>query len=198
MRTTMILAACLFGCSAEQGFGEGTTPNVAAGGEGRVVVFPPDGVEIGPFEAGLTKVGGFRLESVGDFPLQIISVTLIDAGENGGTSVFSDLQPAVSTNVVPFDIAPESGAEFKLTAAMTEAGTATGQIEIYTNDPTVNDGGPGYVRVPLTATATSSSEASEDTGSGESPAQDTGDSELEDTGSSTDTGESKNRSTDGK
>ena len=188
MRTTMILAAVLAGCSAEQGFGESKPPTVEAGGEGRVTVYPSDGVVIGPFEAGLTKVGGFRLESVGDFPLQVISVTLIDAGENGGTSVFSDLQPAISTNVVPFDIAPEEGAEFKLTATMMEAGTATGQVEIYTNDSTVNDGGPGYVRVALTATATSNAEAPDDTGSAESSSTDTGDTDDEDTGPTSDEG----------
>ena len=188
MRTTMILAACLAGCSAEQGFGESKPPTVEAGGEGRVTVIPADGVRIGPFNAGLSKVGGFRLDSIGDFPLQVISLTLIDAGENADAPVFSALQPAVSTNVVPFDIPPDAGAEFKLTASMSEAGTATGEIEIYTNDSTVNDGGPGYVRIPLTATATSNSQQSEDTGT-EEPSH-------SDTGASADTGSAVEESSD--
>ena len=57
---------------------------------------------------------------------------------------------------------------------------ATGTIEIYTNDPTVNDSGPGYVRIPLTATAVTpnSDETEEDTGSGEQT-EDTGSSETD-------------------
>ena len=182
MRTAMILAFCLVGCSAEQGFGESKPATVEAGGEGRASLYPADGVNIGPFEAGRTKIGGFRIDSTGEFPLRVISMTLIDAGENAGQAVFAELRPAVSTNIIPFDIAPEEGAEFQLTASMTEAGTATGAIEIYTNDSTVNDGGPGYIRVPLTATATSADDSPDDTGDDDLDDSGEADSPEEDTG----------------
>ena len=188
MRTALILAFSLVGCSAEQGFGESKPATVEAGGEGRATIHPSDGVHIGPFEAGRTKGGGFRINSVGEFPLQVISMTLIDVGENAGEAVFIDLRPAVTTNVIPFDIAPEDSAEFQLEASMTEAGTATGEIEIYTNDPTANDGSPGYIRIPLSATATGSSsdEAPDDTGT--SDGEDSGevDPPNEDTGAGAD------------
>ena len=121
MLTAIILATFLVGCSAEEGFGESKPATVEAGGEGRVALFPTDGVSIGPFAAGLTEVGGFRIDSTGDFPLQVISMNLIDAGENAGQAVFADLRPHVSTNVVPFDISVGEGAEFLLTASMTES-----------------------------------------------------------------------------
>jgi len=177
MRTAIILMALCTGCSAEQGFGENQTSAVEEGGEGRVEIFPTDGVIMGPFDIGHTEVGGFRIDSVGDFPLKVSRMALIDVGQNAGTGVFGELRPHVSTNTVPFDIEPGEGAEFLLTASMSEAGTATGTIEIYTNDPTVNDGGPGYVRIPLKATAVDPNGEPEDTGSADSA--DTGDAESD-------------------
>ncbi len=177
MRFTWMSLALFIGCSAEQNFGETEPSQVEAGGEGRVEIFPSDGVEMGPFDVGFSEVGGFRIDSVGEFPLKVLSMSLIDAGDNAGQAVFAELRPANSADVVPFDIPTGEGSEFMLTATMAEAGTATGTIEIYTNDPTVNDSGPGYVRIPLTATAVTpnSDETVEDTGSGE---------QIEDTGSS--------------
>jgi len=182
MRTALVLATLLTGCSAEQGFGESKPTTVEAGGEGRAAIFPTDGVNLGPFDIGHTEQGGFRIDSTGEFPLQVLSMSLIDAGENAGIAVFADLRPHVSTNIVPFEIAPGEGSEFLVTASMSEAGTATGEIEIYTNDSTVNDGGPGYVRVPLSAIARDPGGDEEDTGS-ETP-EDTGSEAPEDTGSS--------------
>jgi len=137
-----------------------------AGGDGRITIFPTTGVEFGPFEAGHTKVGGFRIDSVGESSLRIISMSIIDAGENAGAAVFSGLRPHIEDHVVPFDISPGENAEFLLQATMEEMGTATGMIEIYTNDPTVDDPSPGHVRIPLSAVAVETSDSdSDDTGS---------------------------------
>ena len=198
MRTAMFLAVLLIGCtSTGAGFGESKPTTVEAGGEGRVTIFPTDGVNIGPFEVGYSEIGGFRIDSTGDFPLQVLSMPLIDAGEVADQAVFADLRPHVSSNVVPFDIRPGEGAEFLLTASMTEAGTATGAVEIYTNDSTVNDSGPGYVRVPLSAVA-------HDPGAGSGGRDDTGHTESDDTGDSAsdepveDTGTTEESSEEGK
>ena len=188
MRFTWMTLALFLGCSAEQNFGETEPSQVEAGGEGRVEIFPSDGVEMGPFDVGFSEVGGFRIDSVGEFPLKVLSMSLIDVGDSAGQAVFADLRPADSADVVPFEIPTGEGSEFMLTATMSEAGKATGTIEIYTNDPTVNDSGPGYVRIPLSATAvaSNSNDPEDDTGSGEEPDEDTGGGEEtdEDTGSS--------------
>jgi hypothetical protein len=187
MRKAMVLAALVIGCSAEQGFGESKPSMVEAGGEGRIELFPATGVEFGPFEIGHTEVGGFRIDSVGESSLRILSMNIIDAGENAGVAVFSELRPHVSSNVVPFDISEGEGAEFLLTAAMEEEGTSTGMIEIYTNDPTVEDPSPGYVRIPLSAVAVGASGSDgddtgmEDTGTGDEDADGaTGDADADD------------------
>jgi hypothetical protein len=186
MRKAMVLAALVIGCSAEQGFGESKPSMVEAGGEGRIELFPATGVEFGPFEIGHTEVGGFRIDSVGESSLRILSMNIIDAGENAGVAVFSELRPHVSSNVVPFDISEGEGAEFLLTAAMEEEGTSTGMIEIYTNDPTVEDPSPGYVRIPLSAVAVGASGSDgddtgmEDTGTGDEDADGaTGDADAD-------------------
>ena len=186
MRSTWMMLALMAGCSAEQNFGETAPRQTETGGEGRIGIFPTDGVNMGPFEIGFAEVGGFRIDSMGEFPLRVISLSLIDAGENAGLAVFDGLRPADSTHVVPFELRPGEASEFMLTATMSEAGIATGTIEIYTNDSTVNDGGPGYVRIPLAATAvdSSSEDAGEDTGTDDGPNEDTGTDEEpeEDTG----------------
>jgi hypothetical protein len=188
MRKAMVMAALLMGCSAEQGFGESKPTTVEAGGEGRIEIFPTAGVEIGPIEIGHKEQGGFRIDSTGDFPLRILSMQIVDAGENAGSGVFDELRPYVSSNVVPFDIDAGDGAEFLLTASMEAVGTATGIIEIYTNDPTVDDPSPGYIRVPMTATAVEPS-GSDDTGSDDPGTEDTGETDPDDTTGDADTGE---------
>ncbi len=202
MRIFVVLCGLLFGCSAEQGFGENKVAASEAGGEGRIEIFPAGGIIFEPMGLGGIENAAFRIDSIGESALQIKSIEIIDSGENGGASVFSNLRAHDEDNVPPFNIEAGTGAEFLLTATMAEAGEATGAIEIWCNDPTVEDPSPGRIRVAMQATAidyaagdadadadadgddtgSESSTGSDDTGSDDTGSDDTG---SDDTGSET-------------
>jgi hypothetical protein len=114
--------------------------------------------------AGHTTTCGFRVNSVGEYDLRLLSMSIIQAGENAGVKVFDNLRPADDTLGFPISIDAGAAEEFIFVAAMSEEGTTTGTIELLTNDSTVNDPSPGKIRIPLSATAVDYSGDGDDTG----------------------------------
>ena len=157
------LLAVLAGCNAEHNFGDSKPSGTTAGGDGRIEIFPADGVACETISAGLSVTCGFRVNSVGEYDLRLMSMEIVNAGENDGQPVFDNLRPADDTQNFPISIDTGDSQEFILMASMAVAGTANGIIEIRTNDGSVSDPSPGKIRIPVTATATAA--ASNDTGS---------------------------------
>ena len=158
----LALLAVLVGCSAEQSFGDTKPSTTVAGGDGRIEIFPADGVACDTMKAGLSVTCGFRVDSVGEYDLRLMFMEIVNAGENNGQPVFENLRPADASQSFPISIIAGEKQEFILTASMSVAGTANGIIEVRTNDGTVSDPSPGRIRVPVTATATAA--AADDTG----------------------------------
>ena len=173
---TALLAACH---SGEQNFGDSKPSDSTSGGDGRIEVYPADGVACAEITDSASVTCGFRVSSVGEYDLRVISMQIINAGENAGQPVFDNLRPADDSLNFPISIVSGESAEFILRAAMSETGSATGSIELLTNDGSVNDPSPGKIRVPVSASANIRNGS--DTGVG---------GEGDDTGASTDTGES--------
>jgi hypothetical protein len=195
VRIFVVLCGLLFGCSAEQGFAEGKAAASVAGGDGRIEIFPAGTIVFEAMGIGGVENAAFRIDSVGEAALQIKSIEIVDSGENGGASVFTNLRAHDEDNIPPFNIDAGEGAEFLVTASMTEPGEALGSIEIWCNDPTVEDPSPGRIRLAMQATAIdyaagdSDADADgDDTGSGTSTGSD-------DTGSGTSTGSDDTGST---
>ncbi len=192
MHNLLYLTALLTACSAEHNFGESKPSTTTQGGDGRIEIFPEDGVTCETMNAGHTSTCGFRVNSVGEYNLRLMSMQIINAGENGGQKVFDNLRPADDSLGFPISINTGESAEFILQASMAEEGSTTGSVEILTNDGTVSDPTPGKIRIPLNATAVDHSPG-DDTGD-DSSADDTGgDSSEEDTGeeaTTEDTGDS--------
>jgi len=185
MNKALIFTGLLLGCSAEHNFGKGEPTGTVAGGDGKIEIFPSDGVVCETMAAGHTSTCGFRVSSVGEYDLRLLSMTIIQAGENAGVKVFDNLRPADDTLGYPISIDSGSAEEFIFVAAMSEEGTATGTIEVLTNDSSVNDPSPGKIRIPLSATAVDYGGGGDDTGDGSG--DDTGDGDGDDTGSETET-----------
>lgn len=174
----LLLTALLAACSAEHNFGDSKPSDTTSGGDGRIEIFPADGVECNEITDGSSVTCGFRVNSVGEYDLRVISMQIINAGENAGQPVFDNLRPADDSLSFPISIDTGESAEFILRAEMTETGSATGSIELLTNDGSVNDPSPGKIRIGVSASATISSDADTDTGDVD-----------DDTGTSADTGE---------
>jgi hypothetical protein len=164
MNKAIIFTGLLLGCSAEHNFGKGEAGGVVAGGDGKIEVYPTDGVVCETMTAGHTSTCGFRVNSVGEYDLRLLSMSIIQAGENAGVKVFDNLRPADDTLGFPISIDAGAAEEFIFVAAMSEEGTTTGTIELLTNDSTVNDPSPGKIRIPLSATAVDYSGDGDDTG----------------------------------
>jgi hypothetical protein len=173
MHKLLYLTALLTACSTERSFGEAKPSTTTQGGDGRIEIFPEDGVTCETMTAGHTSTCGFRVNSTGENDLRLMSMEIINAGENGGLKVFDNLRPANDSLGFPISINTGEHAEFVLQASMSEEGSATGTIEILTNDGTVSDPTPGKIRIPLSATAVDYS-SGDDTGD-ESGGDDTGD-----------------------
>ena len=178
------LLAALVGCSAEQSFGDTKPSATAAGGDGRIEIFPADGVACQTMKAGLSVTCGFRVNSIGEYDLRLMSMEIVNAGENDGQPVFDNLRPADDSQNFPISINTGDSQEFVLMASMSVAGSANGIIEVRTNDGTVSDPSPGRIRIPVTATATAAAaddtggDTTGDTGESDGPGTDTGESEA--------------------
>ena len=166
MNKAVFFAGLLLGCSAEHNFGKSESTGTVAGGDGRIEIFPADGVVCETMAIGHTSTCGFRVNSVGEYDLRLTSMSIIQAGENAGVKVFDNLRPADDTLGYPISIDAGASEEFTFLAAMSEEGTTSGVIEILTNDSTVNDPSPGKVRITLSATAVDYSGGGDDTGAG--------------------------------
>ena len=180
------LLAVLTGCSAEHNFGDSKPSGTTAGGDGRIEVFPAEGVTCEAMNAGLSVTCGFRINSVGEYDLRLMSMEIVNAGENDGQPVFDNLRPADDSQNFPISINTGDSQEFVLMASMSVAGSANGIIEVRTNDGTVSDPSPGRIRIPVTATATAAAaddtggDTTGDTGESDGPGTDTGESETSD------------------
>ncbi len=166
MSRTSIICALLIGCGAETGFGEKKAPGTVDGTVGGIEIYPADGVNWGTLVVGLPDTEAFRIDSVGEEDLRVNAVDIIDAGENGGVSVFTNLEPYTDDEdfSYPAVIPPGEGLEFVITATLNTAGEATGTIRIRSNDNTIEDPSPGELRVPLSA-STAEEGGGDDTGS---------------------------------
>jgi hypothetical protein len=198
MQHAFILTALLAACSAEHNFGEAKPSDTTSGGDGRIEVFPADGVTCEPMATGHSSTCGFRVNSVGEYDLRLMSMEIINGGENAGEKVFDNLRPADDSMSFPVSINTGESAEFILLASMTEEGSATGSIEILTNDGTVSDPSPGKIRIALSASAIEygtddtgeggEESGGDDTGEADDSSSDTGGGDSSEEGSSEDTG----------
>jgi hypothetical protein len=164
MNKALIFTGLLLGCSGEHNFGKSEGAGTVAGGDGKIEIFPSDGVVCEAMATGHTSTCGFRVNSVGEYDLRLLSMSIVQAGENAGVKVFDNLRPADDTLGYPISIDAGEAEEFIFLAAMSEEGTTTGIIEILTNDSSVNDPSPGKIRIPLSATAVDYSGDGDDTG----------------------------------
>ena len=187
MHYALFLTALLSACSGEHNFGESKPSDTTSGGDGRIEVFPADGVTCQPMAAGHYETCGFGIRSVGEYDLRVMSMQIINAGENAGEKVFDNLRPADDSLNFPISINTGESEEFILLATMSAAGTASGEIEVLTNDGSVSDPSPGKIRIPISATAIDY--GSDDTG--ETGGDDTGETggDDSDTDGGDDTGE---------
>jgi hypothetical protein len=155
MRPAVLFLAFLTACSGDgQSFSSSSGGGEPAEANGILEVYPADGVVFDTMP--ITSSGqmeAFRITNIGQSKLIVTHVQITDAGDNVGIEVFKDLRRADGGDSTAFDLKAGEKVEFTLNAQLNQVAEAVGNIEIYTNDTSVDMGGPGKFMLPLLASA---------------------------------------------
>jgi len=118
--------------------------------EAGVLRVTPETLDFGTIATTSTgKVAYFAVINDGTANLLVKSVTITDSGENTGFEVFSNLRRADSGEGTEFTLGPNEKKEFSVVAMRSEPMEAEGNIEISTDDTTIDDEGIGKYQLKL-------------------------------------------------
>jgi len=118
--------------------------------EAGILRVTPETLDFGTIATTSTgKMNAFAVINEGAANLLVESVTITDSGENTGFEVFSNLRRADSGEGTEFTLAPGEQKEFTVVAMGSEPMEAEGNIEISTDDTTIDDEGIGKYQLKL-------------------------------------------------
>ena len=157
----LFLAAC---SGSGQSFSSGDDKNEGSAGSGELRV-TPEALDFGTVSTTHTgKMMAFGLFNDGEYPLEVIHVKITDSGGGEDVDIFRDLRRADSGEGTNFSLSQGEKMEFTVVGQGDTPMDAVGNIQIYTNDSTIDNGGPGKFQLPMTLSVVPSNDEEQDTG----------------------------------
>jgi hypothetical protein len=154
MRFVFFFLPAVIACTGnDQTYSSKTDGGATAEANGLLEVYPTE-IQFKPMPVSSGRMEAFRVTNTGDSMLIVTHVKITDPGDNMGVEVFSNLRRADGETSTSLNLGAGKTVEFTLNASLEMPGDAIGNIEIYTNDTSVDMGaGPGKFMLMLGASA---------------------------------------------